>query len=103
MKMPTGRVWIARSGTTPIGLISAIFEGRRGWIWHFGVAPSFRKGELGSALLKLSEDHLSALSAPKVLLMVRHSDQALINHYAKHGYCVDDVTAMGKWHHKIET
>lgn len=97
MKMPTGRVWIARSGAAAIGLIAAVFEGRRGWIWYFGVTPAFRKSGLGPRLLTLAEEFLKAVKAPKVLLMVRDSDRALLDYYGKHGYSVDDVTVMGKW------
>lgn len=97
MQLATGRVWIARQGGVAVGLIAAMFEGRRGWICYFGVAESSRKSELGPELLATAEQFLKSLEARKVLLMVRNTAPALQRYCAKRGYAVDDVTVMGKW------
>lgn len=97
MTLPTGRVWIARQEGEAVGCIAALFEGRRGWIYYFGVKTGMRKTELAPQLLQTAEQYLKSLSAPKILLMVRNSAPALHKYYAGHGYSRDDVTVMGKW------
>ena len=97
MALPTGRVWVARRDGVAIGCIAALFEGRRGWIYYFGVKSELRKTELAPQLLQTAEHYLKSLNAPKILLMVRNSVPALHKYYAQNGYARDDVTEMGKW------
>ena len=97
MALPTGRAWIARKDGVAVGCIAALFEGRRGWIYYFGVKAEARKTELAPQLLQTAEEYLKSLKAPKVLLMVRNSVPALHKYYARLGYGRDDVTVMGKW------
>jgi ribosomal protein S18 acetylase RimI-like enzyme len=72
------------------------YDGHRGWIYYLAVAPD-RQGEgLGRALVEAVEARLLALGCPKVQLMVRPDNTAVLGFYERLGYEPFEVPLAGK-------
>lgn len=83
--------------TSPLaGTVMIGYEGHRGWINYLAVDPDCRRLGIGARLVADGERRLEALGCPKVNLMVRSSNTAVVAFYEALGYAVDDVTALGK-------
>src|SRR5690348_11237963 len=59
---------IVECGQTVIGSMMGAFDGRRGWIYHPAVHPSYRCQEIGRNLMLEVEQRLEALQCPLVYL-----------------------------------
>ena len=62
--------FIAEKDGKLVGVIMAGNDGRRGYIYHVAVNPSFRKQGIGSMLIKTALDALKQLGISKVALVV---------------------------------
>ena len=87
---------VAQDGTEVVGSVMAGFDGHRGWIYYLAVAASHQRLSLGRALMQQAEKSLVELGCPKVNLMVRSTNEAVIGFYRRLGYEQDDVVSMGK-------
>jgi ribosomal protein S18 acetylase RimI-like enzyme len=72
------------------------YDGHRGAINYLGVAPEHRHKGFGRALLEEAERQLLALGCPKINLMVRTTNTAVIAFYRRLGYAVEEVLCLGK-------
>ena len=72
------------------------YEGHRGWINLLAVAPAYRRSGHGRALLAEAERLLRAAGCPKVNLLVRTSNVAVIAFYQRLGFKLDEVVGLGK-------
>lgn len=79
-----------------LATIMAGYEGHRGWINYLAVAPEHQKQGLGRVMMDAAETRLRALGCPKINLMIRTSNQAVVDFYKQLGYQPDDVVCMGK-------
>ena len=64
------------------------FNGRRAWIYHLAVDPSYQKKGIGSKLLAKVESNLKQLEATKIILGVDINNLATVPFYEKQGYQV---------------
>lgn len=87
---------VAQDGTEVVGSVMAGFDGHRGWIYYLAVAASHQRLSLGRALMQQAEKLLVEVGCPKVNLMVRSTNEAVIGFYRRLGYEQDDVVSMGK-------
>ena len=72
------------------------FDGHRGWVYYLAVAPAYRKQSLGRALMDEAERRLVERGCPKINLLVRTSNTAVIDFYRSLGYAQDDAVSLGK-------
>ncbi len=72
------------------------FDGHRGWVYYLAVAPAHRKQTHGRALMDEAERRLIARGCPKINLLVRSSNTAVIEFYRGLGYAQDDSVSLGK-------
>ncbi|MDR2255955.1 MAG: GNAT family acetyltransferase [Arthrobacter sp.] len=72
-------------------------DGHRGWVYYVAVAASRRGRGLGRAAMEAAEAWLLAAGAPKVQLMVRGSNAAVLGFYARLGYADQDTVVLGKF------
>jgi ribosomal protein S18 acetylase RimI-like enzyme len=79
-----------------VGAIMAGFDGVRGWLYHLGVAPEFRRRGFGTQLVRAAEDGLRKLGCPKVNLQVRPANHEVIAFYRSVGYEVEERVSMGR-------
>ena len=79
-----------------IGTAMVGFDGHRGWVYYLAVAESRRAEGHGRALMAEAERRLTELGCPKIMLMVRSDNSAVIGLYEHLGYGVESTVVMGK-------
>lgn len=79
-------------GTAMVG-----HDGHRGWVYYLAVHPDVRGGGLGRQLMQASERWLQQRGVPKVQLMVRTANTAVIAFYQSLNYEVGEVVVLGKF------
>jgi ribosomal protein S18 acetylase RimI-like enzyme len=65
-----GLVLVAEAGDRIVGTALGAWDGRRGWIYHVGVAMDVRRTGLGRRMINEVERRLRALGCPKVNVVV---------------------------------
>jgi ribosomal protein S18 acetylase RimI-like enzyme len=79
-----------------VGTAMAGFDGHRGWIYLLAVRASYRRRGIGTALIERVEQGLAAMGCPKLNLMVRTSNEAVVPFYRKLGFEIQDVVTLGR-------
>jgi ribosomal protein S18 acetylase RimI-like enzyme len=82
--------------TVPMASCMVGYEGHRGWINLLAVAPRYRRGGFGRALVAEAERILRRAGCPKINLQVRTTNHQVIAFYEKLGFVVDEVVSLGK-------
>jgi len=80
-----------------VGTVMAGFDGHRGWVYDLAVDPSHQGNGIGEALLNAAETFLVEAGAPKVELMVRRTNHAVVGFYERAGYAEEDVVVLARW------
>jgi ribosomal protein S18 acetylase RimI-like enzyme len=83
-------------GTEVIATAMAGYDGHRGWVYYLGVDPAHQRNGHGRALMAEVERLLRAEGCPKINLLVRTTNTAVIEFYRRLGYAPDDVAELGK-------
>ncbi|WP_298038093.1 GNAT family acetyltransferase [uncultured Microbacterium sp.] len=87
---------VAHDEKTVLGSVMAGYDGHRGWIYYLATTPA-RQGEgIARGLLAEAERLLAAMGCPKVQLMVRTENEAVLSFYDAVGYESFDVRNAGK-------
>lgn len=76
--------------------VMAGFEGHRGWVNYLAVSPELRGRGYGARLMQVVEEQFAELGCPKVSLLVRSSNAAVLDFYRRLGYVADDAVPLGK-------
>lgn len=79
-----------------VGSVMGGYDGHRGSAYHLGVHPDYRGRGIANALISRLEKKLIARGCPKINLMVRGENDAVINMYEKLGYEMQDSVLLGK-------
>ena len=72
------------------------YDGHRGWIYFLAVHPQCQRQGYAASMVKHSEARLKELGCPKIDLMVRNSNEAVIEFYRTCGYDLDPVVVLSK-------
>lgn len=72
------------------------YDGHRGSIYYLAVSPHFQGRGFGKALMHRAEVALVAMGCPKLNIVVRSSNEAVLAFYSRLGYAADDVVSIGK-------
>ena len=80
------------AGTAMVG-----YDGHRGWVYYLAVRPDCRGTGLGRELMQASERWLAQRGVPKVQLMVRTTNAAVVAFYQALGYQDGEVVVLGKF------
>lgn len=72
------------------------YDGHRGSINYLAVAPHLQGQGIGRQMVQEAERRLKAMGCPKLNLMVRTSNKAVVEFYRQLGYAVDEVLCLGK-------
>ena len=97
-KMKVNPEWflVGESDGQVIATCMVGYEGHRAWINLLAVAPAHQRGGCGKALLTEAERLMRAVGCPKINLLVRTSNVAVIAFYQRLGFKVDEVVGLGK-------
>ena len=72
------------------------YDGHRGWLYYLAVDAAHRGAGHGRALVREAEHLLLERGCPKINLLVRSSNAAVIEFYRKLGYAQDEVVSLGR-------
>ncbi|MCB1687066.1 MAG: GNAT family acetyltransferase [Halioglobus sp.] len=72
------------------------YDGHRGSVFYLAVAPWLQKAGYGRVLMKEVEERLTAMGCPKLNIVVRSSNQDVLDFYHNLGYTTDDVVSLGR-------
>ena len=72
------------------------FDGHRGWVYYLAVAPACQGRGYGRMLMARAEALLIERGCPKINLLVREANDAVMAFYAKLGYGRDAAVSLGK-------
>jgi ribosomal protein S18 acetylase RimI-like enzyme len=72
-------------------------DGHRGWVYYLAVDPGRRGRRHGEAMMRAAEAWLEARGMPKLQLMVRTGNDAVVGFYQAIGYKTEAVTVMSRW------
>jgi ribosomal protein S18 acetylase RimI-like enzyme len=78
-------------GTAMVGV-----DGHRGWVYYVASAPGRRGQGIGHALMATTERWVEARGMPKIQLMVRRSNTAVVDFYSALGYEEQDCVVLGR-------
>lgn len=87
----------ARAGTEVVATAMVGTDGHRGWVHYVAVAEEHRRLGLGRQIMTAAEQWLADHGAPKVQLMVRSSNAAVVDFYAAQGYVDQECLVLGKF------
>lgn len=79
-----------------VGSIMGGYDGHRGSAYYLGVHPDFRGRGIANALISRLEKKLIARGCPKINLMVREDNEAVIGMYEKLEYEIGGSVTLGK-------
>jgi ribosomal protein S18 acetylase RimI-like enzyme len=92
-----GEILVATQAGDVTGSVMVGHDGHRGWIYYLAVAPTHRRDGLGGQLMRAAEAWLQRRGIRKVELMIRQSNTAVTEFYARLGYREEPVTVMSRW------
>ncbi|MCM5555667.1 GNAT family acetyltransferase [Pleomorphomonas sp. NRKKF1] len=87
-------VLVARRNGRIVGAAMTGHDGHRGALYYLGVDPDQRCGGVGRALVEAAEGWCRARGAPKLNLLVRSENQAVLAFYAALGYRPTDSISL---------
>jgi ribosomal protein S18 acetylase RimI-like enzyme len=79
-----------------IGSVMAGYDGHRGWLYYLATATSHRGRGVARSLVEAAEALLAEMGCPKVQLMVREGNEAVLGFYDALGYERFSVSQTGK-------
>lgn len=80
-----------------IGSVMVGHDGHRGWLYYVATAHQHRWQGIGRALVHAGEQWLQNRNVPKVHLMVRATNTAVVKFYERLGYEDMPRVLMSKW------
>lgn len=78
-------------GTAMVG-----HDGHRGWVYYLAVTPTNQRQGLGRRLMQACEQWAQGRGVPKLQLMVRTENAAVLAFYQRLGYADDQVTVVSR-------
>ena len=87
---------VAEVGGDVVGTLMGGYDGHRGSVGYLGVHPDYRGRGIANALVNRLEKKLIARGCPKINLMVRAENDAVVSMYEKLGYEISDTLLLGK-------
>jgi ribosomal protein S18 acetylase RimI-like enzyme len=91
---PSSTVIAARADARLAATVMVGWDGHRGWIYYLAVARDLRRLGIGARMVKAAEDWLAARDAPKLNLLVRAENDAVLGFYESLGYRRSDTVLL---------
>ncbi len=97
---PSSTVLGAVADEQLLGTVMVGHDGHRGWVYYLAVQPDHRGNGLGRELMSAAESWLREQGVPKLQLMVRADNSAVIEFYKRLGYVDQQVAVLGRFFDK---
>ncbi|MGB7961427.1 MAG: GNAT family acetyltransferase [Propionicimonas sp.] len=94
---PSSTVLAAIADEQLLGTVMVGHDGHRGWVYYLAVQAGRRNMGLGRTLMMAAESWLEQQGMPKVQLMVRSDNDAVIGFYEQLGYVDQGVVVLGRF------
>lgn len=91
---PQSTILALHEGGRLIGTVMVGYDGHRGWVYYLAVADDCRRAGHGRALMAAAMDWLRAAGCPRLNLMVRHGNEAVLGFYRGLGFRVAEVAVL---------
>lgn len=72
------------------------YDGHRGSVFYLAVSPQYQGRGCGKLMMQKVESALKAMDCPKLNIVVRSSNEKVLEFYGHLGYATDDVVSLGK-------
>ena len=72
------------------------YDGHRGSVFYLAVSPEYQQQGIGKQMMTEIETRLCELGCPKLNIVVRSTNDKVLEFYQKLGYLPDDVVSLGK-------
>lgn len=102
VESPGSTVLLIRDGDEIAASVMVGFDGHRGWVYYLAVAPERRRQGLGRRMMEAAEAWLRERGAPKIQLMVREDNDAVIAFYEALGLERQKVVTLGRFLNRPE-
>jgi ribosomal protein S18 acetylase RimI-like enzyme len=89
-------VLVLREGGQMVGAAMVGHDGHRGGLYYLAVDPAHRGSGLGRTLMAAVEDWLRTRGVPKLNLLVRKENAAVLSFYETLGYTDQSCISLGK-------
>lgn len=93
---PASAVLVLCEGDRMLATVMVGHDGHRGGVYYLAVDPARQRQGLGRRLMAEAEKWLHARGVPKLNLLVRVENAAVIGFYAALGYADNDCLSLGK-------
>ena len=87
---------VVEDAGTVIATAMTGFDGHRGWVYYLAVDPDRRGEGHARALMADAEQLLTDLGCPKIMLMLRSENSAVVELYEHLDFVVESTLVMGK-------
>jgi ribosomal protein S18 acetylase RimI-like enzyme len=89
---------LARLEGEVVGCIIGGWDGRRGWVYHLAVKPSYQRRGIAAALLSEVERRLVGKGAKKINAQIYQSNAKSLKFFKARGYEIHpDLVMVGKY------
>ncbi len=96
----TGAIFVARSGSVPVGLVSLLFTvstaegGPACWLEDMVLHPDWRGGGLGTRLLQHAIDWARGRGFTRISLLTDKANEGAIRFYQRQGFVESAMTVL---------
>jgi len=87
---------VGESAGEPVASAMVGFDGHRGWVYYLAVRPDHQRRGHGRRLMTHAEQLLVERGCPKINLLVRTANGAVVDFYRSLGYAQDEAVSLGK-------
>jgi len=87
---------VGTADDTLVAAVMAGYDGHRGWVNYLAVAPGCQRRGYATLLMQEVERRLMAIGCPKINLLVRRGNEAVVAFYEKLAFRRDEVVSLGK-------
>ena len=84
-------------GDRIVGSVMVGHDGHRGWLYYLATDPGWRRRGVGRHMVRAAEDWLRERCVPKVQLMVRETNTAVVAFYERLGFETMPRVLMQRW------
>ena len=93
---PTSTILAHHQGDALIATVMVGADGHRAWVYYLAVSPTLKRAGLGAAMMRAAEAWAQARGMPKLQLMVRADNAAVVAFYKAIGYVEEPVTVLSR-------
>ncbi len=90
-------ILVHRVDDVPVASVMVGHEGHRAWVYYLATHPDYRRKGLARAAMRATEIWATERGVPKMHLMVRPENAAVIAFYEALGYEDGTITVLQKW------